>query len=89
MTMLGPVIGIAGAAALLAMALGWLMARRYGPRRAMVVPVLAVAASALSVCRASGLDPGEAMGRAAMVMAFAGPAVLGGLIGIRLARPKR
>jgi cytochrome bd-type quinol oxidase subunit 1 len=81
----GPLIAMAGFAALIAAVLGWAMARRYGRRRALVVPVLAVAAGVVSVLRAGGLDPSDMIMRAAFAMGFAGPAVAGSLVGLVLA----
>jgi 4-amino-4-deoxy-L-arabinose transferase-like glycosyltransferase len=82
-----PLVAMAAVAALIAGVLAWAMARRYGRRRAMVVPVLILAAAVLSVLRVSGLDPADALARAAHALGFAGPAVAGALAGLALARP--
>ena len=83
-----PLIVMAGIAALIAGLVAWAMARRYGRRRALVVPVLAVAASIVSLVRAGGLEDTDMLARAAFAMGFAGPAVVGALVGLALARPK-
>jgi phosphotransferase system glucose/maltose/N-acetylglucosamine-specific IIC component len=87
--MFAPLIGMAALSALIAALLGWGTARRYGQRRALAVPVLAVAASAVNLWRASGLEPSDAMEKIALAMAFAGPSVAGALLGIALARPRQ
>jgi hypothetical protein len=83
-----PLIMMAGIAALIAGVVAWAMARRYGRRRALIVPVLAVAASVVSVVRASGMEDTDMLARAAFAMGFAGPAVAGALVGLALARTK-
>lgn len=83
-----PLIMMAGIVALIAGALAWAMAWRYGRRRALIVPVLAVAASVVSVVRASGMEDTDMLVRVAFAMGFAGPAVAGALVGLALARPK-
>lgn len=83
-----PLIAMAGIAALIAGVLAWAVARRYGRRRALIVPVLAVAASIVSVVRAGGMDGTDALARAAFAMGFAGPSVAGALVGLALARRK-
>ncbi len=86
--MLAPLIGMAAISALIAALVGWAVARRYGQRRALAVPVLAVAASAVTIWRAAGLDPADALEKIALAMAFAGPSVAGALLGLVLARPR-
>jgi hypothetical protein len=86
--MFTPLIVMAGISALVAGVLAWAMALRYGRRRALVVPVLAILASIVSVVRAGGLDDTDALARAAIALGFAGPAVAGALIGLVLARPR-
>jgi hypothetical protein len=81
-------IAMAAAAALFAAVVAWAMARRYGRRRAMVVPVLAILAAVLSVARAGGMGDGDALPRVALAMGFAGPAVAGALVGLALAGRK-
>ena len=81
-----PLIVMAGIVALIAGVVAWAMTQRYGRERTMVVPVLAVAAAGLSVFRAGGPDPGDALARVVLAMAFAGPAVAGALVGLVLAR---
>lgn len=81
-------IAIAVTVALFASVVAWAMARRYGRRRAMVVPVLAVLAAVASVVRAGGLDDGDVVSRVALAMGFAGPAVAGALAGLVLAGRK-
>jgi uncharacterized membrane protein YfcA len=78
-------IAIAGLAALIAALMGWAMARRYGRRRALVVPMLAIAAAIVSVFRANGLEPDDALPRLAIAMALTGPAVAGALVGLMVA----
>jgi predicted MFS family arabinose efflux permease len=86
--MIGPVIAVAGVAAVIGGVIAWAMAWRYGRRRALVVPVLAVAAAVVMVLRGDGQDPSVLMGRLAIAASFAGPAVAGALIGIALAARK-
>jgi peptidoglycan/LPS O-acetylase OafA/YrhL len=86
--MVVPLILMAGSAALIAAVVAWAMARRYGPRRGLVVPVLAVVAAVVSVVQAGGLEDTDALARAALAMGFAGPAVAGALVGLALARRK-
>jgi hypothetical protein len=81
-------IAMAGVAALVAALIAWAMVRRYGRRRALVVPVLAVAASVVSVMRVDGMEESDLLVRAALAMGFAGPAVAGALVGLALAGRK-
>lgn len=83
-----PLILMAGIAALIAGLLTFAMARRYGRRRALIVPVLAAVASIVSVVRAGGMEDTDALARAALAIGFAGPAVAGALVGLALARRK-
>ncbi len=87
--MYGPLIGMAALSALVAALLAWGVARRYGRGRALVVPVLAVVVSAVTIWRATGLEPSDGMAKIALAMAFAGPAVAGALLGLALARVGR
>jgi uncharacterized membrane protein YfcA len=88
--MYGPLIAMAGIAALIAAVVGWAIARRYGRRLALVVPVLAVVAAMISVARAGGSDPDDMTVRVALAFAFVGPSVAGALAGLLLAgRGKR
>jgi hypothetical protein len=86
--MIPHLLAVAVVSGLMAGLVGWLMARRYGPRRALVAPVLVLAAVVFSVWRAGMIHPEDAMGRVAFGMTFAGPAVLGAVLGIALARRK-
>jgi hypothetical protein len=81
-------IAMAAGAALFAAVVAWAMARRYGRRRALVVPVLAIAAAVFSVIRADGLGHGDIVMRVALAIGFAGPAVAGALVGLVLAGRK-
>jgi hypothetical protein len=81
-------IAVAGVAAVIGGVIAWAMAWRYGRRRALVVPVLAVLAAVVMVVRGAGPDPSEMLGRLAIAAAFAGPAVAGALLGIALAARK-
>jgi phosphotransferase system glucose/maltose/N-acetylglucosamine-specific IIC component len=81
-------IGMAAGAALFAAVVAWAMARRYGRRRALVVPVLAIVAAVFSVVRADGLGEDDMLARVALAMGFAGPAVAGALVGLVLAGRK-
>ena len=81
-------IAISASAALFAAVMAWGMARRYGRRRALVVPVLAVLAAVFTVVRAGTLGEGDAFMRASLAMGFAGPAVAGALVGLALAGRK-
>ncbi|WP_135450225.1 MULTISPECIES: hypothetical protein [Tabrizicola] len=64
--------------------LTWVAAWRYGRRRALVVPVLALVAVAVLALRGQGLDAGQATQTIAFAMVFAGPAVAGALLGLGL-----
>jgi hypothetical protein len=87
--MYAPLIAMAGVSVLIAGVVAWAVARRYGRRPALGVPVLAVAASIVSAVRVGGLEDGNAVARVAIAMAFAGPAVVGSLVGLALARSGR
>jgi hypothetical protein len=86
--MVTSLIAMSGAAALFAAVVTWAMARRYGRRRALVVPVLAMLAAVFTVVRAGMLGEGDGILRAALAMGFAGPAVAGALVGLVLAGRK-
>jgi hypothetical protein len=87
--MVTSLIAMSAASALFATVVAWAMARRYGRRRAMVVPVLAIAAAVITAVRAGVQDDGDAVARVALVMGFAGPAVAGALLGLVLAGRKK
>ncbi len=70
--------------ALLSAVITWAAARRYGRKRALVVPILALVAVGALVFRAHGTVADEAMRMTAFAMLFAGPAVAGGLLGLIL-----
>jgi phosphotransferase system glucose/maltose/N-acetylglucosamine-specific IIC component len=86
--MLLSLIVMAAVAALFAAVVAWAMARRYGRRRALVVPVLAILAALFTVVRAVALEEGDAILRVSLAMGFAGPAVAGALAGLVLAGRK-
>jgi hypothetical protein len=69
---------------LLSAVLTWAVARRYGRARALVVPVLALAAVAVMLGRAGAAGGHEAMGAISAALVLAGPAVAGGLLGLVL-----
>jgi hypothetical protein len=77
---------VIGVSALVGLVVGWLVAWRYGRRRALVVPVLAMVVAVVNVFRGAGLDAPEALARVAFATAFAGPSVAGALVGILLVR---
>ena len=70
--------------ALLTGALTWAAAWRYGRRRAIVVPILALAAIGLQVWRGMGRGGHDAMNLAAVALALAVPAVIGALLALVL-----
>ncbi|MFN6924864.1 MAG: hypothetical protein ACK4P8_04375 [Tabrizicola sp.] len=78
------VFGLGLGMTLLSALLTWAAAWRYGRRRALVVPVLALVAVAVLALRAQGLDAGQATQTIAFAMVFAGPAVAGALLGLGL-----
>jgi hypothetical protein len=86
--MVTPLIAMSAVAALFGAVAAWAMARRYGRRRALVVPVLAVVAALITVVRAGMLGEGDVVMRVALAMGFAGPAVAGALVGLALAGRK-
>jgi hypothetical protein len=64
----------------------WAAARRYGRRRALVVPLLAMVAITLMLWRMSGVQAAQAMEVAAIGAAIAGPSIAGALVGLFLSR---
>ncbi len=75
---------MAAISTLLAGVLGWAFARRYGRRRALAVPLLALVSTAILMWRVYGLEVPDAMVAVAVIVAVAGPAVAGALVGIAL-----
>lgn len=64
----------------------WAVARRYGARRAVVVPFLALAAVGLLVWRAARLSSLDAMWITAVAVGLVGPSVAGALLALMLVR---
>lgn len=64
----------------------WAVARRYGARRALVVPFLALAAVGLLVWRAARLSSLDAMWITAVAVGLVGPSVAGALVALLLVR---
>ena len=77
-------VGIALGSCALTGLLTWLVARRDGRRRALVVPVLAIVSVGVVLWRAQGLGMDRAIGLAAFAGVLIGPAVAGGLLGLVL-----
>jgi hypothetical protein len=78
--LLGLGLGTAGLTGLLT----WLAAWRYGRRRAVAVPMLALAAIGLLLWRGADRGGQDATNLSALAMVFAGPAVVGGLLALSL-----
>jgi Na+/alanine symporter len=77
------------AAAVLAGVITWGVARRYGRRRALLVPMLAMIATLLAIWRANAMGTADAMAISAAAFIFGGPAVAGALLGLTVSgKPK-
>jgi phosphotransferase system glucose/maltose/N-acetylglucosamine-specific IIC component len=77
-------MGLATAA--LTALLTWLAGWRYGRRRAIVVPILALVALGILMVRVAGEGGASAMDFGAFGMIYAGPVIAGGLVGLVLSR---
>ena len=87
--MTGILLAVAVANALVVGLVAWAMSRRYGPARAMVVPILALLAAVFMVWRSisvSGHDPLDVLASALLI---AGPWLLGAFLGLAVARWQR
>jgi len=84
--MSGHLVAIGLGSALLAGLMTWAVARRYGRRHALAVPLLALLASGYMIWRAYGSSAPEAPGVVALALLFIGPSVAGSLLGLVLAR---
>lgn len=83
-------LGLGLGSALLTAVMTWAVARRYGRRRALVVPILALVAVGLMVGRAGMADPEAAVQALSAAAMLGGPAVAGGFLGLALSgRPRR
>jgi hypothetical protein len=78
-------LGLGLGTAVLSGLLTGIAAWRYGRRRAIAVPILALAAIGLLMWRGAGRGSEHAMTLGVFAMIFAGPAVAGGLLGLALA----
>ena len=84
--MTGVLLAIAAVNALVVAVIAWAVARRYGPGRALLVPVVGLLAAVFMVWRsvsAYGRDPLEVL---ALAFLIAGPWVLGAFLGLAVAR---
>jgi hypothetical protein len=84
--MTGVLLAVAVANALVVGVIAWAAARRYGPGRALLVPIVGLIAAVFMVWQSVSLygrDPLEVL-----VLAFliAGPWVLGAVLGLAVAR---
>lgn len=75
---------LGGATAVFSCLMTWGVGVRYGRRRALVIPVLAVLAVAALIWRLHGQQGFDRVSVAAIALLFAGPAVAGGLLGLAL-----
>jgi hypothetical protein len=87
--MYAPLLFIAFATALLSGVMTWAMSRRYGRRRALLVPVLALAAVVFVMWRMTQAGDHARWVIAAFSAAIAGPSVAGALVGLMLSAQKR
>jgi glucose-6-phosphate-specific signal transduction histidine kinase len=87
--MYGPVVAMGLGTALLAALIGWGMAARYGWRRALAVPVLAVVAMAITLWRASFLNLNDGIEAEAAGLVLVVPVLVGAFLGIALAARRR
>jgi hypothetical protein len=78
----GPLLAMAVIAALLGWLVTWIAAWRYGRRRALVVPILALAAVAVLVWRTGQSGGHDLMGVVPVALALGGPAVAGAMLGL-------
>jgi NADH:ubiquinone oxidoreductase subunit K len=67
----------------------WGVARRYGRRRALLVPLLALGAILFLMARSGTSGVGQGQLLAAFAVTLAGAAVAGGLVGLLFAPPRR
>jgi hypothetical protein len=81
--------GLGGGSLVLTALITWAMARRYGQRRALVVPAAALLAAGLMLWRSASFAGHDALSATAAAMLLAGPALAGGLLGLLLAGLRR
>jgi hypothetical protein len=84
--MTGVLLAVAMMNALVVGLIAWAMSRRYGARRALLVPVVGLLAGVFMVWRSMVVDGHDPL--AVLVSAFliAGPWVVGAFLGLALAR---
>jgi len=80
-------VGLAGAA--VAGVLGWGLARGYGWRVGLIVPLVALLSLIAVLWRARGLGLADSFDLAAKALVVAGPALAGALLGVVLAAQRR
>jgi hypothetical protein len=76
--------GFAVISAFAALVLAVLMTRRGGVRMGLLVPSMAAVAAFLLSVGSFGAEGFERVGTSLLALAFAGPAILGGLVGVLL-----
>lgn len=84
--MYGHLVAMGLGSALVAGLITWVVARRYGRWHGLLVPLLALLATAFMIWRASGMNTHDALGVVAAAVVFTGPSVAGSLLGLMIAR---
>lgn len=84
-----PLLGLAGATALVAGGSAWLMARRHGWRAALWVPLVIMLCAAGFVLRKGGPDGGAAFHLIWVALLMASPGLAGSVLGLLIGARQR
>ncbi|OYW61123.1 MAG: hypothetical protein B7Z10_01765 [Rhodobacterales bacterium 32-66-7] len=87
--MVGPMAGIGIAGALVAAVIAWAVARRYGWRVGLIVPLLALVSLIALLWQARLFSLSDGFTLAATALTVTGPTLAGALLGLMLAARKR
>lgn len=87
--MLGPLAGTSIAGALVAGVITWAVARRYGWRVGLIVPLLALLALIAILSQARMLSLSDSFALAATALTIVGPTLVGALLGLVLAATRK
>jgi len=87
--MVGPFAGIGIAGALVAAVIAWGVARRYGWRVGLIVPLLALVSLIAVLWQARMLSLADSFALAATALTVVGPTLAGALLGLVLAAKRK
>lgn len=87
--MVGPMAGVGITGALVAGVIAWAVARRYGWRVGLIVPLLALVSLLTILAQARLLSMNDSLTLAATALTVVGPTLAGALLGLVLAGTRK